>query len=374
MALPGRLFFKITNTDADFNGRLLENIAPPRRSRSWLKQRKHEMANGSKDKIMSEAKKLVTIVSDYWAKPTVEHIEQWLDQFDSDIRLPLVTEVTHVLSKSYFSSKRTKSFLKKLISAPKLVGEDRAEFWKTANFFNAQQGGQSQGELLELFDSLLRDEVGFGLEKCGSKNGPVIYLDDLLLSGNRLVNDLRSWLPDEAPKNCELYAIFMGLHSGGKFYAERALTEMAAKAGKLTPNFWRMLPLENFSNSGPAADVYRLRKLPNDEATTRYIQEHVKGEPAFLRPEKESNRSKFFSSEEKRNFLEQTFWSMGLHIREIAGNLKQTHRPLGYTSVNSANKLGFGAVVVTYRNCPNNCPLAYWVGDPWYPLFERKTN
>jgi hypothetical protein len=29
MALPGRLFFKITNTDADFNGRLLENIAPP---------------------------------------------------------------------------------------------------------------------------------------------------------------------------------------------------------------------------------------------------------------------------------------------------------------------------------------------------------
>src|SRR5215208_1131489 len=107
------------------------------------------MANGSKDKIMSEAKKLVTIVSDYWAKPTVEHIEQWLDQFDSNIRLPLVTEMTNVLSKSYFSSKKTKSFLKSLISAPKLVGEDRAEFWKNANFFDAQQGGQSQRELLE---------------------------------------------------------------------------------------------------------------------------------------------------------------------------------------------------------------------------------
>src|SRR5215207_3356800 len=104
------------------------------------------MPNGSKDKVMSEAKKLVTLVSDYWAKPTVEHIEQWLSQFDSDIRLPLVTEVTHSLSKSYFSSKRTKSFLKNLISAPKLVGKDRAGFWKNANFFNAQQGGQSQRE------------------------------------------------------------------------------------------------------------------------------------------------------------------------------------------------------------------------------------
>jgi hypothetical protein len=333
------------------------------------------MANSSKDKIMSEAKKLQAVVSDYWASPTVEHIEQWLHQFDPDIRLPLVTELTHILSKSYFSSKRTKSFLKNLISAPKIVGKDRVEFWKNANFFDDQQGGQSQGELLEIFDTLLKDEVGFGLKKCGSKNGPVIYLDDFLLSGNRLVNDLRPWIPDESPKNCELHAIFMGIHSGGEFYAKKAIAEMATKAGKkLTLNFWRVLSLETFSNSGATADVYRLRKLPNDEATTRYIQEHVQGEPALLRPEKESNRSKLFSSEEKRNFLEQTLWSTGLHIREIAGNLKETHRPLGYTSANSVNKLGFGAVVVTYRNCPNNCPLAYWVGDPWYPLFERKTN
>ena len=150
---------------------------------------------------------------------------------------------------------------------------------------------------------------------------------------------------------------------------------MAAKAQKkLKLNLWRVLLLENFSNSGAAADVYRLRKLPEDETTARYIQEHVQGEPALLRPEKESNKRKFFTSEEKGDFLEQTFWSMGLHIRETAGDLKETHRPLGYTSANSANKLGFGSIVVTYRNCPNNCPLAYWVGHPWYPLFERKTN
>ena len=36
--------------------------------------------------------------------------------------------------------------------------------------------------------------------------------------------------------------------------------------------------------------------------------------------------------------------------------------------------LGFGSLIVTYRNCPNNAPLALWVDAPWYPLFPRTTN
>lgn len=34
---------------------------------------------------------------------------------------------------------------------------------------------------------------------------------------------------------------------------------------------------------------------------------------------------------------------------------------------------GFGAMVVTYRNCPNNCPVAlWWSVDSFVPLFPRK--
>jgi hypothetical protein len=36
--------------------------------------------------------------------------------------------------------------------------------------------------------------------------------------------------------------------------------------------------------------------------------------------------------------------------------------------------LGFGSLIVTFRNCPNNAPLAFWVDSPWYPLFPRTTN
>jgi hypothetical protein len=54
-------------------------------------------------------------------------------------------------------------------------------------------------------------------------------------------------------------------------------------------------------------------------------------------------------------------------------------RPLGYDYLKS---LGFGAILVTYRNIANNCPLALWWGDPnkayplnaWYPLFPRIVN
>jgi hypothetical protein len=329
----------------------------------------------AKDQIVEEAKKLSKIVADYWSPPSVEHIENWFEQFDEDVRLPMVAELGHILAKSYFSAKTTEDFWKGLITAKKLVGDDSVEFWKKANFFDGQQGGASQSELLGLFGTLLKSESGLRREECGSKGGPVIYIDDVLFSGNRLVNDLRHWIPNEAPKSCEFHAIFMGIHSGGAFYARKAIAQMAAEAEKeIKLNIWRAIAFENFSNVGAASDVFRLRKLPDDEQTAKYIEAYVQGEPAPLRPEKESNQSRFFSSEKSRNLLEQTFWSVGLHIRQIAGNLKTTHRPLGYTSTNSSNKLGFGALVVTYRNCPNNCPLAFWVGDPWHPLFERKTN
>ena len=56
-------------------------------------------------------------------------------------------------------------------------------------------------------------------------------------------------------------------------------------------------------------------------------------------------------------------------------NKKAYWKPLGLSTFRG---LGFGAMVTTYRNCPNNTPLALWWGDwdgnqVWTPLFNRKT-
>ena len=52
-------------------------------------------------------------------------------------------------------------------------------------------------------------------------------------------------------------------------------------------------------------------------------------------------------------------------------NLNQFQRPLGNSLLET---LGFGSLIVTFRNCPNNAPLPLWVGNPWHPLFPRTTN
>ncbi len=80
---------------------------------------------------------------------------------------------------------------------------------------------------------------------------------------------------------------------------------------------------------------------------------------------------KIFSSDEGRELLEQQFLAKGAYIRTVCPLLNKYQRPLGNMLLET---LGFGSTIVTFRNCPNNAPLVFWAGDPWYPLFQRKTN
>lgn len=86
-----------------------------------------------------------------------------------------------------------------------------------------------------------------------------------------------------------------------------------------------------------------------------------------------------FSSETGRQLLEEQFLLAGMRIRSFCKNPSQILRPLGFSPFG----LGFGSMIATFRNCPNNAPLALWWGDPdahaghpfrnWYPLLPRKT-
>ena len=67
----------------------------------------------------------------------------------------------------------------------------------------------------------------------------------------------------------------------------------------------------------------------------------------------------------------------GASIRESCASLSDKMKPLGFGDYG----IGFGSMIVTYRNCPNNAPLALWWGVDgakqsrrWVPLFPRKGN
>jgi hypothetical protein len=318
--------------------------------------------------------KIAEITGDYrhgeLPAPTTGHIDTWLSQFPAAVREPMCEELVHVFAKTYISKKRTKDFLKALLTNKKLCGDSADIFWKNAQILDIQGAGQSQHEMLQMFDPLLRSQFGFGMKECAKKPDKFIYIDDGIFTGNRILRDLKSWIVNDAPKKAKVDVVVVALHTGGHYYAHTNLIKAASLAKKeIEFGWWRILELEDQKRQTDTSDVLRITRTPNDARTQTYIQT-LKYPPVFRKPGN-VGPAEIFSSELGRDLLEQQFLMAGTYIREKCPLLKDTQRPLG----NSLLEIpGFGSTFVTFRNCPNNAPLAFWAGNPWQPLFRRKTN
>jgi len=168
------------------------------------------------------------------------------------------------------------------------------------------------------------------------------------------------------------------VHSG-YYYARDRIRGAIKKVGKNIAVYWRHdIKLENRKAYRDSSDVLWPTIIPDDEALKAYMAEEKKFP---FEPRKPGGKleHKIFSSEEGRQLLERELLVAGMRIRSLSQNPSNVLRPLGYIKFG----LGFGSLIVTYRNCPNNTPLALWWGDPnekeshplsrWYPLFPRKT-
>jgi hypothetical protein len=157
------------------------------------------------------------------------------------------------------------------------------------------------------------------------------------------------------------------------------LKKAAVAAGKTTAfHCWAAVRFENRKRYRAMSEVLWPTVLPDDALLKEYMahEEKFPFEPRQLGGKLEHE---LFSSEEGRQLLERELLLAGIRIRSFSQNPGRALRPLGF----SAFGLGFGSTIVTYRNCPNNSPLALWWGDPnaganhpfskWYPLFPRKT-
>lgn len=301
--------------------------------------------------------------------PTPAHVDHWVSQFDVAVQLPILREMDHILKKTYFNKQAVSTFLTGLIRNEKLVGVDPAAFWKASNFLNIQRGGSSQQDLLNIFDGILRKELGIRIADCAVGNDTYLYIDDVIFTGGRVKSDLSTWIADAAPQQATLHVIVIVIHEG--FYYNRDQVVRAAKdAGKaIDIKWWRLAMFENRKINRNSSDILWPVEIPDDPATRSYVG-NMAHAPVF-RTGGQTGQLKIFSSDEGRQLLEREFLKAGARIREMCRNLPEIERPLGHSYLET---LGFGSTVVTFRNCPNNTPLAFWVGDPWYPLFARKTN
>lgn len=314
--------------------------------------------------------------ADELAAPTPEHVNRWVKQFDRDVQAPLLREMDHVLKQTYFSRKRVRKFLRDLVSKEsKLAGAEPCAFWKKSHFLDIQLHGHSQEDLLEIFDKALRSKCGVSIEECGAEDGDFIYLDDAVFSGGRVGGDLCEWLREDAPDGAQVHIVVIALHTSGEWLAGQRLKQAGAEK-QVKFNFWRLATFENRKYYKRDSDVLWPSAVPDEALVTEYLEQPHRFP---FEPRPAGGELGPFSSEEGRQLLEREFLIAGLNIRGFCENPKDIMRPLGFGPFG----LGFGSTILTFRNCPNNCPLALWWGDAeapedhpfskWYPLFPRKT-
>lgn len=310
------------------------------------------------------------------AQSTPAHVERWAHQFTPENQLPFLREINHVMRQTFLTKEMVSGFLNNLVKNEQLAGKNPKVYWARANFLRIQRAGQSQKEMVSLFAETLQQQCGLKLDQCGAESGDYIYLDDVLFTGGRVATDLQTWISDKAPASAIVHVILMAMHTSGHYYitSNRLKKAIAASGKNIDIRFWRSIELENQKNRKDSSAVLWPAVIPGD-ATVRAYVDSEKRFPLSLR--NAGGALGIFSSEQGRQLLENEFLIAGVKIRSLTQSPKDFIRPLGCGGFG----VGFGSLIATYRNCPNNCPLALWWGDPevtsgalhWYPLLSRKT-
>jgi hypothetical protein len=230
--------------------------------------------------------------------------------------------------------------------------------------------------MLKLFGTVLSGQFGLDIAECGTDDGEFIYMDDALFNGGRTLQDLRPWIANDAPGKAHVHVMFAASHQSGRDYAMRELKKAAVTAGKaITFKFWHQRLLENRPFSKNISQVLWPTVIPVDPEVTAFMARTAR----FPFQARTATKVALdpFKTQDGRALLESEFMIAGSKILAKIANPKDMVRPLGYSFFG----VGFGATIVTYRNCPNNAPLALWWGEganavgalQWYPLLPRKT-
>lgn len=309
-------------------------------------------------------------------EPNSAHVGRWADQFVAENQLPFLREFDHVIRQTFITEDAVRKFLNNLVRNDELVGADPNAYWARTNFLQIQKAGQSQKEMVKLFSEALEQQCNLKLNSCGSAEGQYVYFDDVLFTGSRVATDLQNWIETKAPAKAVVNVILLAFYTSGHYYitSKRLKDAIQASGKQITIKFWRMVELENQRNRKDNSDVLWPTEVPYDAAVRAYVASETRF-PLVTR--NAGGALGLFSSEGGRQVLEREFLLAGVKIRSQIQTPKDVIRPLGFGGFG----VGFGSLIATYRNCPNNCPLAIWWGDPtatsgalhWYPLLSRKT-
>jgi hypothetical protein len=315
---------------------------------------------------------------------TPERVVKWVDQFDrigldrSDKRA-LLSELSGIFKVRYFSRARVKRILKSVLLGGTVFKDDIKEI----NFLKLQLPGRSQADLLLLINEILQEERDFSISDCGGGD-TYFYVDDCIYSGNRMRYELGDWIRGSAPAAAKVISFHVVSHSQGELYC---LGEVRNMALSRDIDFFPFVKYRYDNSRGQLASFGALWSKELDSPDVKKYAAEIcaqanreKGFCPSLFRSKEVSGDSLFSSPENRELVERSFLRVGVELVSAAQSPARSMRPMGFEVLFS---MGFGAMVASYRNIANNCPLALWYGDPdkypkkhplgkWLPLLPRK--
>lgn len=248
--------------------------------------------------------------------------------------------------------------------------------------------------MLLVVDEILQEDYGLSLAQCGVGNvHTCVYVDDGIYTGSRLRYDLTegegnpAWISKNGLPNCRLMIYTIVSHLEGMNYAFQHINRAVREKG-MTVRMQQSLIIDNRRRYSSGIECLWLEAISDDLYVDSYTtnlriiptQRNWKNDDLF-RPHGVPRKEGLFSSPGARNIVERAFLQKGAKIVTASQNPAESVRPLGFEKRGS---LGFGTLVVTYRNIANNCPVVLWWGDSlyptthplgmWYPLLPRRAN
>ena len=126
-----------------------------------------------------------------------QRIDRWVNQFDEDDRVFLLSELKNVFQKHYCSRDKAKKFIRdEIVEISQVLGYSNAkDFLRDSYFLDLQEKGKSQVKMIQLLEEILESDYSFDLSDCGTNQRKnFIYIDDILCTGNTLYHDIRAWV------------------------------------------------------------------------------------------------------------------------------------------------------------------------------------
>lgn len=334
-------------------------------------------SRGADMAIVDSAKNLASILAGYRDYDGIEidqdHVIQWADQFPENIRQRLLDVVAATFSRTYFSERRCRALLRRILNSSRLTHGDPVGYWSSTHVLRNQVRGQSQRRMVDIFEAMAKTQFGQEFKFAEPGASRYFYLDDFIFSGGRVKEDFARWLisveSQDGPIHLDLG--YFGVHALGEFFFDQYAEEQISRfRGRITYKVRRHMDFENRRTRRNSSDVL----WPVRQAESVGYPEFDTGN-IYLRVPPGQNRT--FSTETDRNFLETELLRAGCKIASSCAVRAAGMKPLGFYNFG----YGFGAVCSTFMNCPNNAPLALWwtantrdLPNGWNALIPRRVN